>query len=132
MDQTLVARYKSFLEQVLTPGRLRHSFGVMQVMEELAEIYCLDREETILAGLLHDAGKELSPGQQLQIIKEAAIHINEPCEQNYELYLHGPVGAYFVFKELGITDGLILDAIRMHTYFGKADNLNSPRIFNSA
>jgi predicted HD superfamily hydrolase involved in NAD metabolism len=129
MDQTLIARYKLFLEQMLTPRRLQHSYGVMQVMQELAEIYCLDREKAILAGFLHDAGKDLPLDVQRQIAREAAIQINEPCEQNYELYLHGPVGAYFVFKELGITDGLILDAISMHTYFGKGDNFNSPLVW---
>ena len=126
MDQTLVARYELFLEQVLTPRRLQHSFGVMQVMGELAPIYSLDREKALVSGLLHDAAKDIPPDRQQQIVAEAGIQIEEPSEQNYELYLHGPVSAYFVYKELGITDTIVLDAIKLHTYFGKGWNFNSP------
>jgi HD superfamily phosphohydrolase YqeK len=61
MDQTLIARYTPFLKQLLTPNRLRHSYGVMQVMQELAPIYALDPKKALLAGLLHDAAKELPP-----------------------------------------------------------------------
>jgi predicted HD superfamily hydrolase involved in NAD metabolism len=127
MDQKIIARYKPFLEQVLTPGRLRHSLGVMQVMEELTPIYALDPEKALVTGLLHDAAKDLPSEQVQQIVGEAGIQISEPAEQNYNLYLHGPVGAYFIYKELGITDEIILDAIRLHTYFGKiGPTFNSP------
>jgi predicted HD superfamily hydrolase involved in NAD metabolism len=127
MDPSIAARYTPFLEQVLTPGRLRHSLGVMQVMGELAPIYSLDPETALMAGLLHDAAKDLPPERVQQIVGEAGIQINEPSEQNYELYLHGPVGAYFIYKELGITDEIILDAICLHTYYGKiGPTFNSP------
>jgi predicted HD superfamily hydrolase involved in NAD metabolism len=130
LDQTLIARYKTFLEQVLTPGRLLHSLGVMQVMAELTPIYSLDPEKALLAGLLHDAAKDLPPEQVQQIVDEAGIQISEPSEQNYTLYLHGPVGAYFIYKALGITDEIILDAIRLHTYFGKiGPAFNSPLVW---
>ena len=126
VDQTLIARYTPFLEQVLTLRRLQHSLGVMQVMAELAPLYSLDRNQAILAGLLHDAAKDLPPERVKQIVEEAAIQIREPSEENYELYLHGPVGAYFVAKELGITDQMILNAIHMHTYMGSGEFFNSP------
>ena len=127
MNQTLVARYTPFLEQVLTPSRLQHSLGVMQVMQELTPIYALDPEKALMLGLLHDAAKDLAPEQVQQIVAEAGIQISEPAEQNYNLYLHGPVGAYFIYKGLGITDEIILDAIRVHTYYGKiGPAFNSP------
>ena len=129
MNEHLLANYTSFLEQVLTPSRLQHSIGVMQVMIELAEVYSLDREKAMVAGLLHDAGKDLSPTHQQRIVQEAAIAIENPCDRNYMLYLHGPAGAYFVQKELGITDKLILGAICMHTFFGNGDLFNSPFVW---
>jgi predicted HD superfamily hydrolase involved in NAD metabolism len=125
MDQKIIATYKPFLEQVLTPARLRHSLGVMQVMQELTPIYSLDPEIALVAGLLHDAAKDLAPEQVQQIVDEAGIQIGEPAEQNYNLYLHGPVGAYFIYKELGIRDEIILDAIRLHTYFGVGEDFHS-------
>lgn len=121
--------YRSFLEQILTPPRLKHTLGVVQVMEDLAERYGFDREKARLAGLLHDAGKDLSPEQQKNLIEEGNISLLYPEERNYNLYLHGPVGAYFVRKEFGVDDGLILDAIAMHTYCGRGENWNDPLVW---
>jgi predicted HD superfamily hydrolase involved in NAD metabolism len=122
----LAIPYIPFLERVLTPNRLRHSLGVMHVMSELARIYGLDREQAILTGLLHDAGKDLPPERQDQIIVEAGISIQTPCDRDFSLYLHGPVSAFFIQKELGITDPLILDAITTHTYYGEGENFEAP------
>ena len=121
--------YYPFLEQVLTPGRLRHSLAVMQMMDELAGIYYLDREKAVTAGLLHDAGKDLSSVEIEQILEEAGIEISSEIERDYVLYLHGPVGACFVRRELGITDPEIIDAIWMHTYCGEGDYLTSPLVW---
>ncbi|MBN2548819.1 MAG: bis(5'-nucleosyl)-tetraphosphatase (symmetrical) YqeK [Anaerolineales bacterium] len=121
--------YLSFLERILTPGRLRHSLGVQQVIGELAEVYSLDRQLAQTAGLLHDAAKDLSPAQQEQIIQQAGIQITCPEEQDYNLYLHGPVGAAFVRQELGVDDPLILGAIHMHTFCGNGANFHSPLVW---
>jgi predicted HD superfamily hydrolase involved in NAD metabolism len=121
--------YIIFLEKTISLARLKHSLGVMQVMSELAEIYGLDREKSILAGLLHDAGKELTPEQQEQIIKDAGISVQSKYDRDYVNILHGPVGAYFVYQQLGITDPLVLDAIAMHTYYGAGVNFDSPLVW---
>jgi predicted HD superfamily hydrolase involved in NAD metabolism len=118
--------YLKFVEQVVTPNRFLHSLGVMKVMGELAEVYQLDKEKAEAVGILHDAAKDLSPTLQKQLIHEGNIKIRFECEQDYVYYLHGPVGAYFVHKELGIVDRLILDAIATHTYCGNSENLNHP------
>ena len=123
------SRYLPFLERVLTPSRLRHSIGVMQVMGELAKIYPLDEEKALTAGLLHDAAKDLSAGQIDAIVEEAHIAFHDPCEQDYVLYLHGPVGAYYVQKELGITDPDILDAITRHTWVGTIETFEPPLVW---
>jgi putative nucleotidyltransferase with HDIG domain len=116
-----IDRYLSFLERVLTPKRLQHSIGVMQVMEELAQVYSLDRDKAVLAGLLHDAAKDLAPARQTALVEEGGIEIRHACEGDWDHYLHGPVGAYFIYKELGVTDTLILDAVSMHTYYGDGE-----------
>jgi predicted HD superfamily hydrolase involved in NAD metabolism len=126
MDHPLTARYTAFLEQVLTPSRLRHSLGVAQVMAELAGIYDLDRLQAVTAGLLHDAAKDLLPHQQEQMRQEGHIAIQHPCELDYNIYLHGPVGAYYVARELGIRDAQVLDAIWMHTWCGSGENFEAP------
>ncbi len=118
--------YLPFLTCVLTPARLRHSQGVMQVMGELAGVYAIDRELAETTGLLHDAAKDL-PAEQVECIVQAnAIPLPTPEDRDYVLYLHGPVGAAFVRQELGIQDPRVLDAIYMHTYAGEGANYNAP------
>jgi predicted HD superfamily hydrolase involved in NAD metabolism len=126
MGQLSFKRYLPFLERVLTPKRLEHSLGVMQVMGELAPVYAIDRDKALTTGLLHDAAKDLTPTRQTEIISQARIEIHHACDSNYLYYLHGPVGAYFVQRELGVSDPLILDAIATHTYYGNTDTFDSP------
>jgi predicted HD superfamily hydrolase involved in NAD metabolism len=126
MNQSIVARYLPLLEKILTSKRLEHSLGVMQVMGELAQVYGLDSEASLTAGLLHDTAKDLTPAQQAEILLGAKIEIRYECERDYSYYLHGPVGAYYVQRKLGITDPLILTAITTHTYYGNGAAFDAP------
>lgn len=121
--------YLAFLEKVLTPGRLRHSLGVMQVMQELTPIYGLDGEKAALAGLLHDAAKDLPAAPREELIRQGSIPNQAVYERDYLNFQHGPVGAYFVQQELGIRDPILLDAITMHTFWGQGENFNSPLVW---
>ena len=129
MIDTITSLYLPFLKRVLTPTRLLHSMGVMQVMGELAKIYGLDEKRALTTGLLHDAAKDLPAERVQKIVAEARIKASDPCERDYVLYQHGPVGAYFVMKELGVTDLLILDAIYRHTWMGEHDPMYSPLVW---
>jgi predicted HD superfamily hydrolase involved in NAD metabolism len=124
--QLTAHQYIPFLERFLTPKRLQHTLGVAQVMDELVDIYDLDREQAMTAGLLHDAAKDLTPAQQAEIIPQAQIEILTPCDRNYLFVLHGPVGAFLVQRELGINDPLVLDAICMHTFYGGGPTFDDP------
>ena len=119
-------RYLPFLERMLTPKRLQHSLGVMQIMDDLSDVYGLDREKAQTVGLLHDAAKELEPPQQMRLIEEAGVEIRCDCDKYWDNVLHGPVGAYLVQKELAIQDPLILNAIAMHTFYGYGDGFDAP------
>jgi predicted HD superfamily hydrolase involved in NAD metabolism len=125
-NQMPADQYLAFIKQVNTPKRLHHSLGVMQVMSELAGVYGLDKELAETIGILHDAAKDLSPELIDLLIQEGQIEIQYECENDYVFYLHGPVGSYFVRKELGITDKLILDAIYCHTFCGDGEYFNHP------
>jgi predicted HD superfamily hydrolase involved in NAD metabolism len=117
--------YLVYLKGVISPSRLRHSIGVMQVMGELADVYSLDRDRAVAAALLHDAGKELSPTRQAELVVTAGIARQLPYDDDYVHYYHGPVGAALVPQELGITDDIILDAIAAHTYYGPTSNYDT-------
>ena len=129
MSELTLSQYLPFLKRVLTPARLQHSLGVMQVMGELAKIYALDEESALTAGLLHDAAKDLPVESIEQIVTEAHISFGHPCERDYVLYLHGPVGAYFVHAALGVADPAILDAIYRHTWVGEITELEPPLVW---
>jgi len=121
----VVDRYLPFLRQELTPARLQHSLGAMQVMGELAGVYALDRDTALAAGLLHDAAKDLDAARYMALVEEAGIEIRYPADADFNHYLHGPVGSYFVYRELGVADRLLLDAITTHTYYG-GPNFDAP------
>ena len=119
-------QYLPFLTSVLTPRRLEHSLGVMQTMSDLAAVYGLDIEKAQTIGILHDAGKDLPPETWQPLLQEGNIRIRHEAEQDYNLYLHGPVTAYFVQRELGITDEQILGAISTHCYYGDDPYFDDP------
>ncbi|MBN1992324.1 MAG: bis(5'-nucleosyl)-tetraphosphatase (symmetrical) YqeK [Anaerolineae bacterium] len=120
----MLKTYLPFLQHHLSPPRLQHSLNVMGIMQELAQIYSLNPTQAMTAGLLHDAAKDLSPTQLLNLAEEANFTFNDPCEQ-HPIYLHAPMGAYFIAGEFGITDSLILDAIRTHS-FGPGPTFDTP------
>lgn len=129
MIDLISSRYVPFLERVLTPSRLQHSLGVMQVMGEFSKVYRFDEEKALTTGLLHDAAKDFPREQIEEIVKDAHIEFSEPCERDYTLYLHGPVGAFYVQRELGVTDPEILDAIYRHTWVGEIESFESPLVW---
>lgn len=115
---TETKRIYAYLATKLSQHRLQHSIGVMETMAKLADVYELDKEKALQAGLLHDIAKELKPAAYERIVEEARIEIRCEEDKNYHLYLHGPVGAYVAEKELQIKDPVILAAIETHTFYG--------------
>jgi len=110
-------KYMQYLEVHLTPARFLHSLGVMKVMEELAPIYQLDRDAAVLAGLVHDAGKELDQVHMEQLAQELGHEFQCP-EDRDPLFLHGPASAYVAQHRLGIDTPVILEAVYRHSYVG--------------
>ena len=106
----------AFVERELSPKRFKHSLGVMQIMGELATVYALDKTTAILCGILHDVAKEFSLDRQLELAEKNNLLLSMEYD-DYPLFLHGPIGACYIAKELGITDPMTLDAISRHSYF---------------
>ena len=79
------------LQQVLKPGRYRHTLGVADTAERMATVWHVSPAQARLDGLLHDCGKEA--GDALS---------------------HGPIGARLACTDYGVTDEEILSAIACH------------------
>jgi HD superfamily phosphohydrolase YqeK len=89
----------------------------MQVMGAFAPVYGLDPAAAYIAGLAHDAGKELPLARMLSIAQAIQFPLDNPGDRD-PLYLHGPCSAYVAQHEMGINDPLVLEAIFRHSNVG--------------
>jgi predicted HD superfamily hydrolase involved in NAD metabolism len=124
----LIPRGEEFLAVLranLTPARLDHSLEVMAVMDRLAGVYGLEREKALTAGLLHDVVKDFSDERLLALAEEGGLPLDDPIDR-HPLYLHGPVGAVYLRRELGIEDREILDAIYTHGFAVNGSDFHAP------
>jgi predicted HD superfamily hydrolase involved in NAD metabolism len=103
-----------FARERLSARRYGHTLRVADTAEELARVHGIDPDRARLAGLLHDATRELSPDEFLHLAQSWRLPVGEPERESPKL-LHGPVAAELARRELGVEDGEVLDAIREHT-----------------
>ncbi|WP_347284206.1 bis(5'-nucleosyl)-tetraphosphatase (symmetrical) YqeK [Lactobacillus taiwanensis] len=105
----IIAKEKSNMDE----KRFKHCIGVSQTSRKLAKLNNYDPDKAALAGFIHDYAKQVAPERFIKVIKEQNF---DPDLLNYNRAIwHGVVGAYFIEKELKITDPEILMAIRRHT-----------------
>lgn len=106
--------YVKAIQDRLSEKRFIHSLGVEKAAVALACRYGECEEKASTAALLHDYAKELPKSELLILAKQYQIIIDDVYADSPGL-LHGPVAAYLVKEKFGITDELILKAIRNHT-----------------
>ncbi len=106
---------KNHISGLMNEERFRHSLGVMELSALLAGIYGVDTEKAAVAGLVHDAAKQLPKDEQLRLMKKA-YQSKEPDEIvfNNKALWHGPAGAVYVSETLGLDDE-IASAVFYHT-----------------
>ncbi|MGN1481822.1 bis(5'-nucleosyl)-tetraphosphatase (symmetrical) YqeK [Porcipelethomonas sp.] len=107
-------KIKAFLKKRLSKKRYNHSVNVANEALKLAKTYGENLDKAYFAGLLHDVCKELLPSEQKQMMLEGNMDISG-AELATKALWHGPAGAYFIEKEMGIKDKDILNAVRFHT-----------------
>jgi ribosome silencing factor RsfS/YbeB/iojap len=97
--------------------RLLHSLLVADEAVIMGRRFGGDLTRLALAGLLHDGAKEM-PTPALLALAEAQGLITDPAERARPSILHGPVAAWLAERHWGISDPVILEAIRFHTTGG--------------
>ena len=107
-------RAKAWVASRLSQGRLEHSLRVADEAVRLARRWGADAEKARLAGILHDAARELPQEELRRLVAEHRIAVTEQELQVQEL-LHAPVGAFLVRHEFGMDDADVWAAIRYHT-----------------
>lgn len=99
------------VKRLLSPKRFLHSIGVMEECVRLGIRFGADPGQCRLAGLLHDCAKELTPQQYHWL--GAGTELPDGFDGK-EVLLHGEAGAILAEKRYGITDPMVLEAIRCH------------------
>lgn len=115
-------RLTSEIEQILPPRRFRHTMGVVDWAEKMADRYQLNKAQVHLAALLHDCAKKLPDQALLERAVHAGILVDKEMQEQPFL-LHGPVGAVLAREEYNINDPQVLQAIARHTL--GADDMTS-------
>ncbi len=105
---------KVWVKKRVSQKRFEHITGVAKVARDLADESCLDVRAAELAAWLHDACKEFKDTELVLQAKSFGMKLNALEEKNGHL-LHGPVAAFTIKKEFGVTNEEILDAISEHT-----------------
>jgi predicted HD superfamily hydrolase involved in NAD metabolism len=114
IDDALLEAARSYARKRLSDKRYFHTLRVAETAERLAEIHGLDPKKARLAGLLHDAAREVGKEELLHVAEEDGLAVGD-FERERPMLLHGPVAAELARRDLGVKDGEILDAVRSHT-----------------
>ncbi len=105
----------------LSSARMMHSLGVAATAAHLAEKFGVEPETAYLAGLCHDAAKELPKEEMLALLKRSRLGEDENVLNNRSLW-HAPAGSVWLAdrrKEYPRFDENIQNACLWHT-LGKA------------
>ena len=97
--------------------RFKHTLGVAAEAERLADKFGVDKDKARIAGLLHDCAKNLDEksGEEFSAIcLQYGVTLDELAKKERAL-IHAFLGAAVAYKDYGIADNEILDAIYYHT-----------------
>jgi predicted HD superfamily hydrolase involved in NAD metabolism len=98
----------------LPPGLLDHCMRVSRMARALAERAGVDPERAALGGLLHDVARAYSDQELLAAAVRYDLPVDE-VEHHAPVLLHGPVGAAWARRELGVDDEEVLAAVAWHS-----------------
>ena len=102
------------LKKALTKERYEHTKGVMYTAAALAMAYEYDIQRAMIAGLLHDCCKCMSPEENISICDEHHVLLTQ-VEYDNPALIHAKAGSVYAQTNYGINDPEILHAIRVHT-----------------
>jgi len=114
IDDAVLEDAESYARGRLSDKRYAHTLRVAETAERLAKLHGLDSERARLAGLLHDTAREVGKEELLRVAEEDGLPVGD-FERERPILLHGPVAAELAREDLGVEDGEILDAVRVHT-----------------
>jgi len=117
----------------MTPVRFDHTRAVTLLALELAVKYGAGLEKAALAGLLHDAARDLGPSGLAAYVRENRLKVPAFKEtlRKAPVILHAYAGAGIAAKKFGVKDRAVLKAIRSHTLGSSSPGLLDKIIYVS-
>ena len=94
--------------------RYFHTLGVVKEAVRLAPKYGVEVEKAKIAALLHDCAKNFEHDRFLEIAAEYGVTLEDIAIKEPAL-IHAFLGAAVAYRDYGVTDKEILDAIYYHT-----------------
>lgn len=114
-SEELKTTIKEHLKQTLSPHRYKHVLGVAQAARKLAAAYGGDVDQAEVAGLLHDAAKQMElPAMQKLAWKSFGNTLPDTIVSIGSL-LHGYAAVTIAKEQYGIDDAELLAALAHHT-----------------
>lgn len=98
------------VEPLVKPERFAHILRVAELAREIALANGLDGVRAYLAGVLHDAARDLPPERLFELAPPEI-----PLEQEHPKSLHGRAGRRLA-ESWGVSDPEVLEAIEGHVY----------------
>lgn len=117
MLMTIEEAYDKVRETImvtLNNKRYLHTINVEKEAIKLAEFYNVNVEKCRLAASAHDCAKYMTDDMLLERCNYYNIHVDN-VQKSFPQLLHGPVGAMYLKKTLGIDDDEIINAVFYHT-----------------
>jgi len=105
---------RQFVEPRVSEKRFRHIEGVAKFAKQLAQVSAVDPFLAELSGWLHDACKHVKDKELVAMADRFGMQLH-PIDREQGRLIHGPVAAYVLKEELGLTNTSVLDAISEHT-----------------
>ena len=102
------------LPRRVTQRRQEHVHRVVQTIDGLANRFGFDRARARVAAIAHDLDRDLSPGSAYAYVAEHRVGLYPPEWRNPTM-VHGAITAFRLRREFGVTDPVVLHAVRHHT-----------------
>jgi len=116
-NQLYGLKVHEWLKAHLKNNRYLHSKNVAELCAALSDIYEVNVETAVRAGILHDAGKGFSNDDLIAFCRKHQLKIpffEDICRQEPSL-LHSYVSAWLAKNEFDVKDKDVLNAISEHT-----------------
>ncbi|MGI6514345.1 MAG: bis(5'-nucleosyl)-tetraphosphatase (symmetrical) YqeK [Syntrophomonadales bacterium] len=107
-------RAQEIIRARLSENRYQHSMRVAMVAREMARSFGLDESKAGLAGIVHDYARDMPGYELLSLAKEYNL-LEDEVEENSPDLLHATVGAFLLYRDHGVDDEEVLNAVRSHT-----------------